>query len=127
MASPRILIVDDEIFVRKSLRRALNNYEVVLAADGEEAIAHIEGSEPFDVILCDLMMPVVSGKDVYEYVRENSPGQERRFVFLTGGTVDSQADEFLSSLTNPILEKPFNFAHLRSVVEDAIKPGRKRA
>lgn len=120
MPVTRILIVDDELYVRKALKRALSKYEIVLAADGQEAIDHIQ-SEPFDVVLCDLLMPSVSGIDVYQHVSEHSPGQEERFVFLTGGTVNDKTDEFLARLPNPVLEKPFHFGRLRSIVETVIE------
>lgn len=117
MASGRILIVDDDVFVRKSLKRALGTYEVVLAQDGEQALEILATAEPFDVILCDLMMPGVSGMDLYDHVRQRSPGKEEKMVFLTGGAVTDEAETFVKQASNPVIEKPFDFQRLRSVIE----------
>jgi len=120
MSRSRILIVDDEPYVRKTLQRALNVYDVKVAGDGREAVTTLE-NEDFDVVLCDLMMPSMSGVEVFRHVHASAPEQAERFVFLTGGTVDPQTDEFLSAVSNPVLEKPFNFRVLRHVVKETIK------
>lgn len=123
---PRILIVDDEPYVRKTLQRALNVYDVKVAGDGREAVTTLE-NEDFDVVLCDLMMPSMSGVEVFRHIHASAPGQAERFVFLTGGTVDPKTDEFLAGVSNPVLEKPFNFRILRHVVKETIERHRTAA
>ena len=120
MSPARILIVDDEPFVRKTLGRVLGKYELVLAASGEEALEHLDGEKPFDLILCDLMMPVVSGMELYERLREQAPGQEDIIVFLTGGVFTADARDFVARISNPVIEKPFDFQRLRSVIDDML-------
>jgi CheY-like chemotaxis protein len=63
MAKPRILIVEDDASVREALAIFLEGegYNVVEAGDGAEALAQLRGSEPFGLILLDLMMPVMNG------------------------------------------------------------------
>jgi two-component system chemotaxis response regulator CheY len=83
----RILIVDDEESIRKSIRIALlqAGYEVVEACDGHEAIAAIqEGDNPLmvDVILCDIRMPRINGVDVISYLRSQYPSIP--VIVLTG-------------------------------------------
>jgi two-component system NtrC family sensor kinase len=119
---PRILIVDDEPFVRNALGRALRGYDLVTAASGEEALAHLSAGQPFDLILCDLMMPGVSGMDLYQHLRKRHPGREQQIVFLTGGVFTDEAQEFISGISNAVVQKPFNFQQLRSIVRDRIPP-----
>lgn len=117
----RILIVDDEPFVRNALCRALKGYELVTAANGQEALAHLAGG-PFDLILCDLMMPGVSGMDIYQHLCERHPGREQLLVFLTGGVFTDEAHAFVSGIANPVVQKPFNFQQLRSLVKSKVPP-----
>lgn len=117
----RILIVDDEPFVRNALCRALKGYELVTAANGQEALAQLAAGA-FDLILCDLMMPGVSGMDIYQYLRERYPGRERLLVFLTGGVFTDEAHDFVSGIANPVVQKPFNFQQLRSLVKSKVPP-----
>jgi PAS domain S-box-containing protein len=83
--SARILIVDDEPAILRALSRVLQGYQVTRALSGREALSRIEHSGPYDVVFCDVMMPELSGIDVYERAKEVCPGQERRIVFITGG------------------------------------------
>lgn len=120
MATGRILIVDDDAFVLKALRRALMQYDLELAQDGEKALEILGRAPSFDLILCDLMMPDVSGMDIYEHLRRSAPGQEEKIVFLTGGAVTEDASRFVARIANSVLEKPFDYHRLRGVVEDML-------
>ncbi|MEM9489468.1 MAG: response regulator [Myxococcota bacterium] len=115
--------MDDEAFVRRTLRRMLSQYDIALAANGKEAIELIDRAEKFDVILCDLMMPLVNGIDVYYHVHEQSAEQAERIVFLTGGTIDDTVDTFLAEVPNTVLDKPFSFEQLRLVIEQVATRG----
>ena len=112
----QILIVDDEISVSRTLRALLQNeHDVVLTSDGTQAlIAIAEGPHTgFDVIMCDLMMPGMSGMELYERICQEHPGLEARIVFMTGGASMDRAREFLSTTINLTFEKPFDFDRLR--------------
>ncbi|HET7544741.1 MAG TPA: PAS domain S-box protein, partial [Polyangiaceae bacterium] len=112
----QILIVDDEISVSRTLRALLQNeHDVVLTSDGAQALAAIaEGPNAgFDVIMCDLMMPGMSGMELYERIRQEHPGLETRIVFMTGGVSIDRAREFLATTINLTFEKPFDFERLR--------------
>ena len=115
----RILIVDDEISVARTLKALFQNeHDMTLAASGGQALAAIE-AEPgpgFDVIMCDLMMPVMSGMDLFEHIKRTHPGLERRMVFMTGGVSMDRAREFLATSSNLTFEKPFDFDHLRQTL-----------
>ncbi|MDH5493278.1 MAG: PAS domain-containing protein, partial [Myxococcales bacterium] len=103
---PRLLIVDDEALVRAALRRILRrSYEIELAEDGIQAIEKLQAGEPFDLILCDLMMPVMTGMALHARLREQMPEMARRMVFLTGGTFTPSGRDFLSAVDAPRVEK----------------------
>lgn len=114
----RVLVVDDEPLVGKSLRRALRDHEVVVVTDGEEAVRRLIGDDQsrFDVVLCDLMMPDVTGMDVYERVKRARPDLAETFVFMTGGAFTPRGREFLDSVVNEHVEKPFDVQIVRSIV-----------
>jgi two-component system, NtrC family, sensor kinase len=111
----RILVVDDEPLMLRAFERALSDHEVVTATDGRAALA-LCMSEPFDVILCDIMMPGVNGRDFFEMLKQTQPGAEARIVFVTGGILVDEVREFLTSVPNECLEKPFASAALRKKV-----------
>ncbi len=110
----RLLVVDDEIAIGRTLAIALGDvFEVSTVTSGREALALIEdGEREFDVVLCDLMMPDVSGMDVYERVVVHAPSLARRFVFVTGGAFTDRARAFIERVQTPVIEKPFDLATL---------------
>ena len=123
MPRARILIVDDELYVRRALQRVLSHHDVVLAADGSEAVACLQ-SQSFDAILCDLILPTMSGMEVYRHACKHTPDNAQRFIFLTGGSLDRKTDDFLAEVKNPVLEKPFDTKRMRELVDQVI--GRHR-
>ncbi|HEX8789586.1 MAG TPA: ATP-binding protein, partial [Polyangiaceae bacterium] len=111
----RLLVVDDEIAIGRTLAIALGDvFDVATATSGREALALLlEGGErKFDVILCDLMMPDVSGMDVYERIIVHAPALARRFVFVTGGAFTDRARAFVERVQTPVIEKPFDLSSL---------------
>lgn len=111
-----VLIVDDEPLVARSLQRLLRSCDTSVAGSGKEALDRIESGEHFDWILCDLMMPGLSGMDVYERLAEDHPELATRVVFVTGGAFTETARNFRSSVKNPFLEKPVDAAQLLSLI-----------
>jgi CheY-like chemotaxis protein len=102
----RVLVVDDEVHVLQALQRLLRGeHDVTLAAGAVEALERI-GAERFDVILCDLMMPEMSGMDLYTAVSGVASEQAERFVFMTGGAFTPRAEAFLAGMQDRTLEKP---------------------
>jgi CheY-like chemotaxis protein len=115
-ARARILVVDDEQLIGTTIRRLLPLHEVVALADPREALARLTGGEPFDLVLCDLMMPLLSGMELHEAVAAVRPEVARRMVFMTGGAFTDRAREFLERVGNPQLGKPFDPQDLREQV-----------
>jgi CheY-like chemotaxis protein len=114
----RILVVDDEQLVLRSVRRILSHEHDVLAmVSGEEALAVCAGGEKFDLILCDLMMPDMTGMDFHRELSLIAPEQAERMIFITGGAFTEKARAFLSETPKEHLEKPFYSANLRAIVQ----------
>lgn len=115
----KILVVDDEVSLLKTIERMLDEqYQVTVALGGQAALELFEKKQThFDVIICDLNMPNVNGADLYRHVLKHRPGDEKLFVFITAGVHTPLMAGFLEKITNPILEKPFTPKQLVSVIE----------
>ncbi len=110
----RILVVDDEALIGLAIRRTLGSkHEVVVTHRAAEALDRLASGERFDVIVCDLMMPEVTGMDLWEAV---APEVRRRILFLTGGAFTELADAFLAREHPPVMVKPFDPEALRAEV-----------
>lgn len=110
----RVLVVDDEAMIGLAVRRLLGReHEVVMTVQASEALARISAGEDFDVILCDLMMPDISGVDLWEAV---DPEVRKRILFLTGGAFTERASAFLERELPPLIGKPFDARVLKSEV-----------
>jgi signal transduction histidine kinase/CheY-like chemotaxis protein len=113
----RVLVVDDEAAVGRAVRRLLRGHQVDVVADGTHALGMLAAGRTYDVILCDLLMPEFDGAQLYEATRRVAPESAGRFVFLTGGAFTPRAREFLASVPNPCLAKPFDVRVLRELVD----------
>jgi signal transduction histidine kinase/DNA-binding response OmpR family regulator len=112
-----VLFIDDELPLLNAYRRFFGReYEVVLAEGGEQALAILSKRGDFNVIVCDLLMPKMSGMDVYRRAREIDPELDWAFVFVTGGVMQQEVQAFLRTVGNRVLEKPFDFAVLRDTI-----------
>jgi len=115
----KVLVVDDEAPLVQALQAILSdNSDVSGATSGAQAIAKL-AEESFDVVLCDLMMAPVTGMDVYRELERR--GLADRVVFMTGGTYTPAARDFLASVKNPRIEKPFELDALDRVIADQLK------
>ncbi|MBK6691656.1 MAG: PAS domain S-box protein [Myxococcales bacterium] len=107
--SGRILLIDDDAAVGTSLERLLGErYDIVFEQSPHRALERLCLEPVFDVVLCDMMMPEMTGIELYERARVEAPGQSERFVFITGGVHTENAREFLLRVGNPCLDKPFD-------------------
>ena len=118
----RVLIVDDEPLILRSVARLLRDqHDVETAHNGVEGLAKIREDGPFDLVVCDLMMPEMTGMDLHQAVKAYDPDIASRFVFLTGGAYTEQAKKFLAGVDNPKLDKPIQPNLLRSVVTSVLR------
>jgi PAS domain S-box-containing protein len=124
VARPRVLIVDDDPAVAKTLGRILaDEHACTLALGGREAIARVEGGERYDVILCDLSMPDVGGEEVHRAIEAAAPDQAQRIVFVSGGAFTASSHSFLARVDNPRIDKPFEAQAIRTLVGDLVARG----
>jgi PAS domain S-box-containing protein len=115
----RVLVVDDEILVCDTAAHMLGGeHDVVGVTGGEAALSLLRAGQRFDVILCDLMMPQMTGIDFFAALRSFDPAVQPSVVFMTGGAFTPRARTFLSTVRNPSLEKPFDMHGLRKLVND---------
>jgi CheY-like chemotaxis protein len=104
------------------LRRILApDHDLVVLTRAREALERTGGGERFDVILCDLMMPEMTGMDLYEALVRSAPDQAERMVFLTGGAFTPRARDFLDRVPNQRIEKPFDDQGVRALVRAAVR------
>jgi PAS domain S-box-containing protein len=119
---PRLLVLDDEQKMVAGLRRMLGSDNDVLAlTDAREALARITAGERFDAVLCDLMMPGMSGMEFFAELEKVAPGIAARTGFVTGGAVNERAREFLNAQRRTrTLFKPFEIEALRTFVRQLL-------
>jgi PAS domain S-box-containing protein len=116
----RVLVIDDEAMIGAAIGRMLRrDHEVYAVTRAAEALDRIRNGEKFDIIVCDLMMPQMTGM---EFFAEVAPfGLSDRIIFLTGGAFTPAARQFLDSVPNRYLEKPFDAAQLRALIDERAK------
>lgn len=117
----RILVIDDDrSFLDMTCRILRLDHEVVGTHDPGEALGRIERGERFDVILCDLMMPTMSGVDLHAAIARFAPHVARRMLFLTAGAFTERTRAFLASGEVVWLDKLCEPDHLRDVVRERV-------
>jgi PAS domain S-box-containing protein len=122
----RILVVDDEAGIRATVVRMLKEHDVVQTGSGHEARKLLEADQAFDLILCDMMMPLVSGVDLHEWLLTTHPDLANQVVFTTGGAFTPRARAYLAKVGNMQIEKPFDVANLKKIVGERVVAHRKR-
>lgn len=117
-----ILVVDDEPHILHYMRATLESWghTVEVASDGTYALERAL-ADPFDLIICDLRMPHLSGRDMYLKLARQEPRVAERIIFATGDTVRGDTLQFLDGLGRPYLHKPFTLAELRAALGHAAK------
>lgn len=117
-----MLLIDDDATMIKVVPRLLREFHDVAAEmDAREAVLRLQRGEVFDVILCDLTMPYMTGVEVFEAVAVLSPAMASKIVFLTGGALSQEASAFLDECANLVIYKPFSMNRLRAVVASYVR------
>ena len=112
-----LLIVDDDTLFTSSLRRMFSvEHDVTVVNDGRDALERLKGGERYDVILCDLMMPHMTGAELHAAIRDSWPDIADEMIFITGGAFTPASQQFLERITNLCFEKPCDLGELRSAV-----------
>ncbi len=116
-----VLVVDDEPLIGSSVRRTLARHRVETVTSAREALDRLLGPDRFDVVLCDVMMPGMSGPDLVEELVRRESYAARRVLFLTGGHLSDAERDLVRSLDVTTLEKPFEPATLRAEVDHILR------
>jgi len=118
----RVLVVDDERDVLHVLEEGLRSDKLLVypAQGGEEAFRQMERRK-FDLILADVKMPQMDGREFYRRVREMDPELARRIVFITGDVLNPATREFIDQTGNASVMKPFSLEKVREVVHRTIR------
>ncbi|MBA4133722.1 MAG: response regulator [Flavobacterium sp.] len=111
----KILIVDDEPNIVMSLEYTFkkNNFEVFIARDGQEALDILQNQLP-DVIILDVMMPLVDGFETLEQIKKNERLQHCKVMFLSAKNKESDIEKGMALGADAYLTKPFS---IKKVVE----------
>jgi two-component system cell cycle sensor histidine kinase/response regulator CckA len=118
----RVLVVDDDQALMRALRRALRAHRLECVSSGQEALERLRADARFDVVLCDLMMPDMTGMELYEQLEALGLGVRERMVFLTGGAFTPRARAFLERVPNRALEKPVSPERLEAILAEVAGP-----
>jgi CheY-like chemotaxis protein len=114
----RVLVIDDEPQVTRALTRMLQDHHDVFALhSAQDALVEVLAGERFDVLLCDLLMPDMTGMDLYAKLMAYNPAQARRTLFMTGGAFTNEAAAFLDRYPSRIIQKPFSVIDLLALIE----------
>ncbi len=115
----RILVVDDEAQVATLLSRVLEQeHDVEVRTNAQSALQRLLDEPEVHIVLCDLLMPNMSGMDLYQQLTQLRPGLEKRMVFMTGGAFTPRAADFLRRVEAAQLMKPFDLDEVRRVVAE---------
>jgi len=124
----RVLVVEDEDAIRVSVRRWLERrgWAVVEAGDGASALAELQGSK-FDVVLCDLRLPGLSGMELYDRLSTSDPALAAKVVLISGDAGTPEVKAFLARTHAPMLEKPFELRALARALDRVAAGAPRRA
>jgi CheY-like chemotaxis protein len=117
----KLLVVDDEPRMGSAISRILGPLHEVTAVYGaEDALTRLLEGEEYDVILCDLMMPRMTGAELYRALEAKAPRLARRMIFMTGGPLAGATSDLLGAIDNLRIEKPFSPGALREAIERTV-------
>jgi ligand-binding sensor domain-containing protein/signal transduction histidine kinase/CheY-like chemotaxis protein len=127
-ARRRLMVIDDEPLMIAALSRTLApEYEVLSFTSARQALELLRRGDRSELILCDLMMPDMTGMELHATLAREAPELARRMVFLTGGPFTHAARAFLETTPLPCLEKPFEPENLRSRIRALLRERKSSA
>jgi two-component system NtrC family sensor kinase len=121
-AKRTVLVVDDEPNIVDLLKMVLtqDGYEVATATNGQEALERI-AARSYDLILSDMRMPGMDGREFFETVKKRNPALAHRIVFVTGDTVSPDTQAFFNDTGNRWLSKPFSIAQVEDTANEVLE------
>ena len=116
--TPTILVVDDEPVIRDLCARILKDYRILQAENGQEAL-RILNHERVDLILVDVMMPVMNGLDLLQKIKEQDP--EQLIIVMTGYADKDIILRALKAHADDFIHKPINLLQLKISIKNALE------
>lgn len=112
--APTVLVVDDEPAILDLIARCVRGtFEVETAQSGRDAIRLLGARADIEVVCCDVMMPEISGMEVWAWIAEHRPALLERTIMISGGAFTEEAHAFIAEHAPPLLEKPFTVETIR--------------
>jgi CheY-like chemotaxis protein len=110
-------VVDDEPLVAQVISRFLRSEYEVLVADGpRDVLRRLAAGERFDVLVCDVMMPDMSGVELGMLIERDWPELASRIVFVSGGVLSKEMSDFIHEPHRTFLDKPFDARALGATI-----------
>ncbi len=121
-AQKRALIVEDEKDILTFYGKLFAKYdwEAVMVTDGNEALDHISNGDEFDIILYDLKMPGMSGRELYETLKAEYPSKLEKFIISTGDVINKDTQQFLEETKVAYVKKPVDLPELIRIVSKVL-------
>lgn len=116
--APAILVVDDEEVIRDLCARALQDYRILQAENGEEALRILDGTE-VDLVLVDVMMPVMNGLDLLQKIKDRNT--EQLVIVMTGYADKDIILRALKADADDFIQKPINLLQLKTSIAQALE------
>jgi CheY-like chemotaxis protein len=121
-ARPRVWIVDDELALAGAIGRLLQReYEVTVTNGPHDVLLRLATGEAFDVMVCDVMMPEMTGVELADRIEAHWPQLARRIVFMSGGALSPSLSAVATADDRLFIAKPFLSADLHEIVARAAK------
>jgi DNA-binding response OmpR family regulator len=117
-----ILVVEDEPAICDLCRRVLvtEDFEVDIAVNGKVAQDMIE-AKPYELYLFDIKLPLMDGRELYQWLQNKHPQLASQVIFTTGSTLGQDTQSFVEQSGRPWLPKPFTPDELKTIVGEALK------
>jgi CheY-like chemotaxis protein len=119
---PSVLLIDDDMTVLSGYRRQLQNEDVSVefALSGSQALRRLLSDKPPDAVICDMLLPDVSGMEVYQRAVAAEPSYRQRFAIATGASMMPKVSAFLATFKGPVLQKPVQPAQLNAALRTCL-------